>query len=291
MQAANPGTFGYFFFILENTMSEQNGSMQFSGDLGQSRSPSSGSSSGGSSPAQFAQAWAQPARMLSQMSSAFGQMPVRMLEQEASMLQKSFVSPQNWLPNVMNVWEEPFVMLRKLSEEMDQYVSRLMQGPMAESGQRQLIGKQQWTPTVDMAQHGNEIVIRADLPGLARSDVKLQLHEDKLTIEGERHAESRQQAEGYHRVERVQGRFFRSIPLPEGVDAQSVHASMRDGVLEITVPLRHLEQGVKLEIRERSEEEQGEQAALRRELPLAQSQPPQPQRQNASTASRSEVKA
>ncbi len=205
------------------------------------------------------------------------------------MLQKSFVSPQNWLPNVLNAWEEPFVMLRKLSEDMDQYVSRLMQGPLAESGQRHLIGKHQWTPTVDMEQRGNEIVIRADLPGLTRADVKLQLHEDRLTIEGERHVESRQQAEGYHRVERVQGRFFRSIPLPEGIDAQSVHASMRDGVLEITVPLRHREHGVKLEIRDRSDEEQGEQASSRRELP--QAQPPQPQRQNTGSASRAEVKA
>ena len=205
------------------------------------------------------------------------------------MLQKSFVSPPSWLPNVLNVWEEPFVMLRKLSEDMDQYVGRLMQGPLAESGQKHLIGKHQWTPTVDMSQRGNEIVICVDLPGLTRSDVKLQLHEDKLTIEGERHAESRQQAEGYHRVERVQGRFFRSIPLPEGVDAPSAHASMRDGVLEITVPLRHREQGVKLEIHEKSEEGQSEQAASRRES--SQSQPPQPQRQNVSASARSEVKA
>jgi hypothetical protein len=79
--------------------------------------------------------------------------------------------------------------------------------------------------------------------------------------------------------------------LPEGIDAQSAHASMRDGVLEITVPLRHRDQGVKLEIREGSEEEQGEQASSRRELPPGQSQPAQPQRQNASAAARSEVKA
>ena len=272
-------------------MSEQNGSMQLSGDLGQSRSSSSGPSSGGLPPVPFAQTWAQPARMLSQLSSAFGQMPVRMLEQEASMMQRSFVSPNNWLPNVLNVWEEPFVMLRRLSEDMDQYVGRLMQGSLAESSQRHRIGQPHWTPTVDMEQRGNEIVICADLPGLCRSDVKLQLHEDRLTIEGERHMESRQQAEGYHRVERMQGRFFRSIPLPDGIDAASVQASMRDGVLEITVPLRHREQGVKLEIRDRSEEEPGEHAASRRELPLAQSQPPQPQRQNAGSASRAEVKA
>jgi HSP20 family molecular chaperone IbpA len=291
MQAAIPGTFVFSFFILESTMSEQNGSMQFSGESGQSRSPSSGPSSGTLPPVAFPLAWAQPAHMLSHMSSAFGQMPVRMLEQEASMLQKSFVSPQSWLPNVLNTWEEPFVMLRKLSEDLDQYVGRLMQAPLAEAGQRPLIGKHRWTPTVDMSQRGQEIVICVDLPGLTRSDVKLQMHEDKLTIEGERHAESRQQAEGYHRVERVQGRVFRSIPLPEGIDAQSAHASMRDGVLEITVPLRHRDQGVKLEIREGSEEEQGEQASSRRELPPGQSQPAQPQRQNASAAARSEVKA
>jgi HSP20 family protein len=136
------------------------------------------------------------------------------------------------------------------------------------------------------------MVIRADLPGLCRDDVKLQLHDDRLTIEGERHTESHQQVEGYHRVERTQGRFFRSIPLPEGVDPQAVQASMRDGVLEITVPLHHRQQGVRLEIRDRSESESpGEQSAGRRESTPAQSQLPQPQRQTASQSARSEVKA
>lgn len=211
------------------------------------------------------------------------------------MLQKSFVSPYNWLPNVFNAWEEPFVMLRKLSEDMDQCAGRMMQGPLAETGQRHLLGKSHWTPTVDMSQRGNDMVICADLPGLTRADVKLQLHEDRLTIEGERHAQSSQHAEGYHRIERTQGRFFRSIPLPEGVDPQSVHASMRDGVLEITVPLHHRQQGVKLEIRDSSEEAsrnlQGEQAASQRELLQAQPQPAQPQRQNTGSSARTEVKA
>lgn len=277
-------------------MAEQNGSMQFSGDLNQSRSPSSGPAFPSGSPsAPLTQAWAQPGRMLSQMSTAFGQLPARMLEQEASMLQKSFASPQQWLPNVFSAWEEPFVMMRKLSEDMDQYVGRLMQGPLASPGQRHLTAAPHWTPTVDISQRGNEIVMRADLPGLTRADVRLQMHEDRLTIEGERHAESTQQVDGYQRTERTQGRFFRSIPLPDGVDPQSIQASMCDGVLEITVPLPSRQQGVRLEIRDAGDAEQrehkGEQQGLRREQPQGQSQPPQPQRQGSGTTPRAEVKA
>ncbi|MEB0135888.1 Hsp20/alpha crystallin family protein [Actimicrobium sp. CCC2.4] len=276
-------------------MTEQNGSMQFSSEAGQSRSPSSGTSPSGTMPTPLAQAWTQPAQLLSQLSTAFGQMPVRMLEQEASMLQKSFASPRQWLPNVFNAWEEPLVMMRKLTEDMDQYASRLMQGPLAGTGQRSLPATPHWTPTVDVSHRGNEIVICADLPGLTRDDVHLQMHEDKLTIEGERHAESSRQVDGYHRTERMQGRFSRSIPLPEGVDPQSARASMRDGVLEIVVPLHARQHGVRLEISEAGEdgqrEQKGEQSASRREQPQGQSQAPQPQRQNAGAAPRSEVKA
>lgn len=240
---------------VEGNMAEQSGSMQFSGETSQSRSHS---------PAALGDVWAQPARMMSQMSHSMGQMPVRMLEQEASMLQKSFVSPQAWLPNVLNAWEEPFVMMRKMSEEMDQFFGKLLQRPIGKIAQSRSstgIVARNWTPTVEITQRGDEMVICADLPGLTKDDVELQVHEDRLTISGERREEfSAQDSEGYHRTERSYGRFYRAIPLPQGVDGHNAEAKMRDGVLEITVPLQSQQtQGVRLDIREAEEGELREQ--------------------------------
>ncbi|GAA4033948.1 hypothetical protein GCM10022212_36450 [Actimicrobium antarcticum] len=187
-----------------------------------------------------------------------------MLEQEASMLQNSFASSGSWLPNVFNAWEEPFVMMRKVSEEMDQYFGKMMQAPMGKIAQNYAGGSssgRNWTPTVEVAQLGDQMVICADLPGLTKEDVQLKVHEDKITIQGERREENiSQDVDGYHRTERSYGRFYRSIPLPEGVDGSEAEAKMRDGVLEITIPLpQGRQRGIRLDIREAQEGELREQ--------------------------------
>ena len=250
-------------FKLESNMAEQSGSMQFSGETSQSRSPTQQQVGGA-----VAQMWAQPARMMSQVSEAFGQMPARMMEQEASMLQRSFGSPQSWLPSMMSAWEEPFVMMRKISEEMDQFFGKVMQRPISKIAQARIgsgINAQKWTPTIEVTQRNGEMVICADLPGLTRADVQLQVQNDKLTIEGERREESNAQSEhGYHRTERSYGHFYRAIPLPDGVDRHRVEAKMRDGVLEICVPFHQQQpQGMRLEIREADEGELREQRDAR----------------------------
>ena len=256
---------------------EQGGSMQFSGEVNQSRSPSQQQGSG-----TVAQIWAQPARMMSQVSEAFGQMPARMLEQEASMLQRSLGAPQAWLPSMMSAWEEPFVMMRKISEEMEQYLGKVMQRPIGKIAQARIgatMSSQQWTPTIEVTQRGNEIIVCADLPGLTKADVRLQVLDDKLTIEGERREESHIRSEhGYHRTERSYGHFYRAIPLPDGVDRHRVDAKMRDGVLEISIPLRQQQsQGMRLEIREAHEGELREQRDQRQSHAQQNQQPNQPQ--------------
>lgn len=270
---------GHSTFNMESNMSEQTGSMQFSGESSQSRSPSQQQGT-----SQMAQMWAQPARMMSQVSEAFGQMPVRMIEQEASMLQRSFGVPQAWLPNMLSAWEEPFVVIRKISEEMDQFFGKVMQRPIGKMGQARIgsgAALQKWTPTIEITQRDNEMIVCADLPGLTRADVQLQVLDDKLTIEGERREESSARSEhGYHRTERSYGHFFRAIPLPEGVDRHRVDAKMRDGVLEISIPLRQQQShGMTLEIREADEGELREQRELHQAHDRQSEQPHQQQNQ------------
>lgn len=142
-----------------------------------------------------------------------------------------------WLPNMLQGWEDPRVMVKKMSEEMDQLFERFIGRPMSSrSGQGGTSGK--WMPPVEVVQRDDQLVICADLPGIKREDVQIEIHQDKLTIEGERR-DDRQQAEGqgYRRSERSYGAFYRMIPLPSGVDPDSAQALMHDGVLEITIPV------------------------------------------------------
>lgn len=93
-----------------------------------------------------------------------------------------------------------------------------------------------WAPQVEVFERGENLVIRADLPGLSREDVDVEVEDDALIIRGHRHNEFEDQREGYYRSERGYGSFYRVIPLPDGVDAEKCNATFRDGVLEVTLP-------------------------------------------------------
>lgn len=93
-----------------------------------------------------------------------------------------------------------------------------------------------WLPPVDLLETDEDLVLRADLPGMKEGDVQIEVKEGVLTISGERKAEHEEKGEGYHRVERAFGRFSRCLSLPPGVDADRVVAGFSDGVLEVRVP-------------------------------------------------------
>ena len=93
-----------------------------------------------------------------------------------------------------------------------------------------------WSPEIETFRRGDKLVIRADLPGLKKEDLKVDIENDMLTIEGERNQEDRDERDRYFRTERSYGHFFRAIPLPEGVDESACDATFRDGVLEVTLP-------------------------------------------------------
>jgi HSP20 family molecular chaperone IbpA len=142
-----------------------------------------------------------------------------------------------WLPHMLQGWEDPRVMVKKMSEEMDQLFERFIGRPMTSRfGQGGSSGK--WMPPIEVVQRDNQLVICADLPGIKREQVQIEINQDNLTIEGERR-DDRQSGErqGFRRSERSYGRFYRMIPLPSGVDPDSAQASMHDGVLEITIPI------------------------------------------------------
>ncbi len=93
-----------------------------------------------------------------------------------------------------------------------------------------------FTPAIDIVEKDDQFVLTADLPGLAETDVKLEILDGVLTISGERTSEHDHSGEGYRRIERSFGSFSRRLSLPKGVDADSVKAGFTNGVLEVRVP-------------------------------------------------------
>jgi HSP20 family protein len=97
-------------------------------------------------------------------------------------------------------------------------------------------GPRRWVPAMDLVEHDDEFILRADLPGLDEKDVKIEVEGDVLTISGERKFEHETRKEGFFRLERGAGQFSRSLTLPEGVDVDQIKATFDKGVLEVRVP-------------------------------------------------------
>jgi HSP20 family protein len=94
-----------------------------------------------------------------------------------------------------------------------------------------------WSPDVEAFEKNGRFNVRVDLPGLKKEDVKVNVVEGMLTIEGERKRELETKKEGYYRSERSYGSFYRALALPEGSKLDQVLATFKDGVLEISLPL------------------------------------------------------
>src|SRR5262245_1908876 len=94
-----------------------------------------------------------------------------------------------------------------------------------------------WTPSVEVFERDNNLVVRAELPGLDKDDVKVELTDDGLIIEGDRRREHEERFEGGYRSEIAYGHFHRLIPLPEGANIDQAKAQMNNGVLEVAIPM------------------------------------------------------
>lgn len=96
--------------------------------------------------------------------------------------------------------------------------------------------KDLWVPNVELRHRNGEFVVKVDLPGLEKKDVKVEIVEGGLVIEGERKQEKEEKGEGFYRSEFSYGRFTRTVALPEGAEAGKARATFTNGVLEIVMP-------------------------------------------------------
>ncbi len=94
----------------------------------------------------------------------------------------------------------------------------------------------EWAPAVDVSENDKQFTVRADLPGVDPNDIEVTMENGMLILRGERKEERKEEKEGYHRVERFSGTFFRRLALPDAADADKIDAHVDKGVLEIIIP-------------------------------------------------------
>ena len=123
----------------------------------------------------------------------------------------------------------PFEQMERMQRELD----RLFTTVSAEGGGER---RGPWLPAVDVEQTAEAMILKLDLPGVSRDDVKIDAHDGVLTISGEREEERHEEHEGYVMRERVSGSFARSFTLPAKAQADKITAAMDDGVLKVTIP-------------------------------------------------------
>jgi HSP20 family protein len=97
-------------------------------------------------------------------------------------------------------------------------------------------------PQIEISQQGSTFEIRADMPGLKKDDIKVEVKSDELCLSGERRNESERDEQGVYRTERSYGRFMRTIPLPPNADLESTRASFEDGVLTVSIDVPGVEE-------------------------------------------------
>jgi HSP20 family protein len=138
----------------------------------------------------------------------------------------------------------PFRMLERFADEMDRVFddfgfgrSWLTPRRRPSSSSAPLgVGTEMWVPDLEVSQHDNELVVRADLPGMKKDDVRIDITDEDITISGERRQEQESERGGVYRSERSYGSFVRTIPLPQGAMTDQAKATFTNGVLEITMP-------------------------------------------------------
>ncbi|MDI6851344.1 MAG: Hsp20/alpha crystallin family protein [bacterium] len=140
---------------------------------------------------------------------------------------------------------DPFREIASLREEVDRLFDTFF-GRQAEKMIRER--EAFWVPAVDIEETENEFIVKAELPGLKKDEVKLSITEDTLTISGERKMEKEEKGKTYHRIEMNYGKFERTVRFPTEVVPDKAKASYKDGILTITVPKSEKAKSKEIEI-------------------------------------------
>ncbi len=133
----------------------------------------------------------------------------------------------------MNIvrWD-PFRDLVTLREKMN----RVFEEAFTSRGEEKDLMGSTWSPSVDIYEAENELVLTAELPGVDENDIEIKIEDNTLTLHGDRKFEKETKEENYHRIERSYGSFYRSFTLPRNIDQENIKAERENGILKISLP-------------------------------------------------------
>ena len=125
---------------------------------------------------------------------------------------------------------QPWGILNQLQRELE----HVQEGDIVEGS----TATAEWAPAVDIKEEDERFVLHADIPGVKPEEIDISMEDGVLTIQGEKKTEAKTEKEGYKRVERTYGSFYRRFSLPDTADADAISAKSKHGVLEIVIPKR-----------------------------------------------------
>ena len=128
---------------------------------------------------------------------------------------------------------DPFVELEDVSKQLNRIFNRF---PARNEASRELLTTADWAPSVDITETDAAYLIKGEIPGVNKEDIKINIENGMLTMSGERKHEQEEKNKKFHRIERSYGSFMRSFRLPDNVDEAAVKAEFKDGMLNVTLP-------------------------------------------------------
>jgi HSP20 family protein len=128
---------------------------------------------------------------------------------------------------------DPFRDLAGLQERMNDLFDRAV---WRRGTEEEGLAAGAWAPAVDIYETEEKVVLKAELPGLKKEDIDIQVRDNTLTLKGEKKFEKEVKQENYHRVERSYGTFQRSFTLPNIIKQSGIEATFKDGILEVSLP-------------------------------------------------------
>ncbi len=136
---------------------------------------------------------------------------------------------------------EPWSLLNQFNRELDTLFGRPNGGESA-------VATADWSPAVDIKETDTEFKILADIPGVDPKDIEVHMEDGVLTIKGERESKKQEEKEGYKRIERTYGSFYRRFSMPDTANADKISAKSVNGVLEVTIPKQEKTQPRKISV-------------------------------------------
>jgi HSP20 family protein len=154
---------------------------------------------------------------------------------------------EKWNPFRAPALWDPFRELEDMQNRLSSMLGRRL--PLLRDGGGDEFTVTEWSPAVDIAEDDKEYIIKAELPGMSKENIKVTVEGGVLSIAGERKAEKEEKTKKYHRIERNYGTFTRSFTLPDDASGEKVTAEFKDGVLKVHLPKEEKAKAKSLEVK------------------------------------------